>query len=107
MPRKSEPGASNLVASLAYRFGRNLGLVLGEAFARGVISAHADQAELLGWLRRFRRPPRQTFVVHGEARASSALRDAIERELKWPATVAAAVPARNSRRLTVSMEDSS
>ena len=56
----------------------------------GGLSAHADQAELLGWLRRFRRPPRQTFVVHGETRASSALRDAIERELKWQATVAAA-----------------
>jgi metallo-beta-lactamase family protein len=56
----------------------------------GGLSAHADQAELLGWLRRFRRPPRQTFVVHGETRASSALRDAIDRELKWQATVAAA-----------------
>lgn len=56
----------------------------------GGLSAHADQSELLGWLRRFRRPPLHTFVVHGEARASSALRDAIERELKWQATVATA-----------------
>ena len=54
----------------------------------GGLSAHADQAELLAWLRHFRRPPQHTFVVHGEPAAATAFRDAIGRELKWEATVA-------------------
>ena len=54
----------------------------------GGLSAHADQAELLAWLRHFRRPPKHTFVVHGETGAAAAFHDAIGRELKWAATVA-------------------
>ena len=54
----------------------------------GGLSAHADQGGLLGWLRRFRRPPKHTFVVHGEPAAAAAFRDAISRTLKWEATVA-------------------
>jgi metallo-beta-lactamase family protein len=46
-------------------------------------SGHADAGELLAWLRNFRKPPRQTFVVHGEPEASDALRQTIARELGW------------------------
>ena len=49
----------------------------------GGLSAHADQAELLDWLRGFRRPPQQTFVVHGEAASAAAFRAIVERELHW------------------------
>lgn len=56
-------------------------------------SGHADQRELLDWLGRFRRPPRQTFVVHGEPEASDALRALISRELGW----AVRVPPQSSR----------
>jgi len=38
------------------------------------LSGHADADELLGWLRGFRHPPKQTFVVHGEREAADALR---------------------------------
>jgi metallo-beta-lactamase family protein len=31
------------------------------------LSAHADQAQLMAWASELRRPPRQTFLVHGEA----------------------------------------
>jgi metallo-beta-lactamase family protein len=51
-------------------------------------SVHADQAELLGWLRGAPKPPGMIYVVHGEPAAAAALRDAVERELGWPATVA-------------------
>lgn len=37
------------------------------------LSGHADHDELLHWLGRFERPPRQTFIVHGEPEASQAL----------------------------------
>jgi metallo-beta-lactamase family protein len=51
-------------------------------------SAHADREEMLRWLRGFRRAPRHTYVVHGEAHASGALATAITRELGWRASVA-------------------
>jgi metallo-beta-lactamase family protein len=53
----------------------------------GMLSAHADCDELMRWLRGFRRPPRMTFIVHGEASAADALRDRIEAELAWACTV--------------------
>ncbi len=47
-------------------------------------SGHADRHELLQWLRNMRgTAPAMTFVVHGEAEASDAMRQAIERELGW------------------------
>jgi len=51
-------------------------------------SVHADQSELVGWLRRAKRAPGMVYVVHGEVVAAAALRDAIERNLGWPAAVA-------------------
>lgn len=48
-------------------------------------SAHADQQDLLAWLRGFEEPPRRTFVVHGEPEASAALVDRIRTELGWKA----------------------
>ena len=47
-------------------------------------SGHADRGELLQWLRGMRgTAPARTFVVHGEAEAADAMRQAIERELGW------------------------
>ena len=52
------------------------------------LSAHADQNEILRWLRGFRTPPRQTYVVHGEPNASQTLANSIASELGWRAQVA-------------------
>jgi len=46
-------------------------------------SAHADYAEILGWLEQFETPPHQTFVTHGEPKAADALRHRIEENLGW------------------------
>jgi metallo-beta-lactamase family protein len=51
-------------------------------------SAHADREEILRWLGGFKRPPGITYIVHGEADAASALRDAITSRLGWRAAVA-------------------
>jgi metallo-beta-lactamase family protein len=51
-------------------------------------SAHADREEILRWLGGFKRPPDMTYVVHGEAEAADALRDAIVSRLGWNAAVA-------------------
>lgn len=49
------------------------------------LSGHADADELLAWLRGFKHPPQQTFVVHGERDATDALRLRISDELGWSA----------------------
>ena len=49
----------------------------------GGLSAHADQAGLLDWLRGFRKPPQTVFVVHGEPESSSVLAECIREELHW------------------------
>jgi len=46
-------------------------------------SGHADQGELMDWLRHLRQPPQQTFVVHGEPDASDTLRAHIQTQLGW------------------------
>jgi len=60
--------------------------VRAKVFTIGGLSSHADQAALLGWLGSFKRPPRQTWVVHGEPLAARALRDEIRRK-GWNAQV--------------------
>lgn len=49
----------------------------------GSLSAHADSNEIMRWLSEFKRPPRQTFIVHGEPEASSSLADLIQTKLGW------------------------
>jgi len=51
-------------------------------------SAHADQAELLGWLGSAVRPPRRVVLVHGEPQAADTLRRKIEEEMAIPTRVA-------------------
>ncbi|MBU6950651.1 MBL fold metallo-hydrolase RNA specificity domain-containing protein [Hahella sp. HN01] len=50
------------------------------------LSAHADYAEILSWLRGFKQPPRHTYVTHGESVASDTLRLRIADELGWRAS---------------------
>jgi len=49
----------------------------------GGLSAHADQAALMGWLKGFKQPPRRTFVVHGEAETASGFARQVADELGW------------------------
>jgi metallo-beta-lactamase family protein len=73
--------------------------VRAKVFTIGGLSAHAGRDALLGWLARLRRAPRSCYVVHGEPLAAHALRDEIERRLRWKASVpgphqTVALPAR-------------
>lgn len=45
------------------------------------LSAHADQRELINWIRKFEKPPKQILLVHGEPCALEALRVKIQTEL--------------------------
>lgn len=52
-----------------------------------MLSAHADSDELMRWLRGFKKPPRTTFLVHGEPEAADTLRLRIQDELDWSSRV--------------------
>ncbi|NOK18402.1 MBL fold metallo-hydrolase RNA specificity domain-containing protein [Corallococcus carmarthensis] len=60
------------------------------------LSAHADREELLGWLRTFPRPPRETWLVHGEPGAAEALARSIRERMGWRVRV-----ARDGERVTL------
>ena len=51
------------------------------------LSAHADQAEIIAWLKGFRSPPKMTFIVHGEPQAADALRVRLGDSLNWFAEI--------------------
>jgi metallo-beta-lactamase family protein len=51
------------------------------------LSAHADYAEIIDWLRQSRVSPSRVFVTHGEPAASDALRRRLHDELGWDAVV--------------------
>jgi metallo-beta-lactamase family protein len=51
-------------------------------------SAHADQGEILRWLGTFKKPPRKTYVVHGEPASASAMAEILRERLKWNVEVA-------------------
>lgn len=51
------------------------------------LSAHADAAQIVDWLRALKTPPRTTFVTHGEPVAAAALSARVHRELGWRCTV--------------------
>jgi metallo-beta-lactamase family protein len=53
------------------------------------LSAHADYGEILAWLKRFEKAPGRTYMVHGEPKASEALRQRIAQELHWDVMVPA------------------
>jgi metallo-beta-lactamase family protein len=51
------------------------------------LSAHADYSEILEWLRGVKRPPKRTFVTHGEPAAADEMRRRIEETLGWAVSV--------------------
>jgi metallo-beta-lactamase family protein len=57
--------------------------VRAEVAMLDTLSAHADAAEIVEWLRGFSAAPRRTFITHGEPAAADAMRQRIERELHW------------------------
>ncbi len=49
------------------------------------LSAHADRTEIVRWLGGFRRPPRMTYIVHGEAASAAALAGLLHERLRMRA----------------------
>ena len=61
--------------------------VRAEVAAIDNLSAHADYQEILDWLSHFKKPPRETFITHGEPSASDALRHRVEETRHWRCTL--------------------
>ncbi|MFZ5555929.1 MAG: MBL fold metallo-hydrolase RNA specificity domain-containing protein [Pseudomonadota bacterium] len=66
--------------------------VKADIYTIGGLSAHADRDDLLAWLGHFRKPPRATYIVHGEAGAAAAFQATLRERLGWHAET----PARNT-----------
>jgi metallo-beta-lactamase family protein len=50
-------------------------------------SGHADYADTLKWMRKFKRKPKNTFLVHGDTEALEGLKGHIEKALAWTVTI--------------------
>ncbi|MBT5658678.1 MAG: MBL fold metallo-hydrolase, partial [Rhodospirillaceae bacterium] len=61
--------------------------VLAEVHNLEMLSAHADCVEIMDWLNGFKKPPRRTFITHGEPAAADGLRRCIEEDLGWSCRV--------------------
>jgi metallo-beta-lactamase family protein len=51
------------------------------------LSAHADYAELIEWLRHIKKAPERVFITHGEPAAADAFRVHIREQLGWRSEV--------------------
>ncbi len=67
--------------------------VRADLYTLGGLSAHADQSDLLGWLGKFRSPPKKTFVVHGELSVAQQFAKLIGKELGWKGVTVPALGA--------------
>jgi metallo-beta-lactamase family protein len=61
--------------------------VRAEVDSIGSLSAHADQGEILRWLKCFKKAPKTTYIVHGEPPAQEALKAKIIAELGWDVVI--------------------
>jgi metallo-beta-lactamase family protein len=52
-------------------------------------SSHADRNEMLNWLMKFKSPPKQVFLVHGEPESAQAFGEFITAKTGWKTTVPA------------------
>lgn len=51
------------------------------------LSAHADQKELLNWVKDIKNQPENVFIIHGESESSVALQNALLEKYKWESEI--------------------
>lgn len=57
--------------------------VKAHVYNLSMLSAHADQGELLRWASGISKSPRMTFIIHGEPEGADVLRHKLEEERGW------------------------
>ncbi len=50
-------------------------------------SAHADYEEILEWLGNFKKAPKKTFLIHGNPRSTTSLKEKIEERFGWKVVI--------------------
>jgi metallo-beta-lactamase family protein len=80
-------GASLLAGAKAIKIHGSYHPVRAQVASLDMLSAHADQREILSWLGGFDRAPGKVCITHGEPEASDGLRIAIGEKLGWEAEV--------------------
>ena len=80
-------GASMLAGEKAVKIHGEYVPVNAEVCQLDSLSAHADYAEIIDWLRRLASSPKRVFITHGEPAAADALRRRIEETLGWKVIV--------------------
>ncbi|MFV8752270.1 MBL fold metallo-hydrolase RNA specificity domain-containing protein [Nannocystaceae bacterium ST9] len=80
-------GAKLLAGTESLRIHGEWVAVHAEIASLDMLSAHADQDELVAWLRTSDHAPRKLFIVHGELEAAEHLRVRITDELGWECVV--------------------
>ena len=66
--------------------GRNISIKAKIEILPG-LSAHADYNAILAWLMGFNKPPKKTFIVHGEPEASASLAEKIRSQFDWDVVI--------------------
>ena len=51
------------------------------------MSSHADQSEIIDWLRNIDKAPKKVFIVHGENSSAVGLRNKLEEVFHWDCTI--------------------
>lgn len=80
-------GAALLAGADAIKIHGQYVPVRAEVVTLGNLSAHADYAEILEWLKGFSRPPERVYLTHGEPAAADALRLRIQERYGWNCSV--------------------
>lgn len=76
-------GAKMLSGQLEIKIHGEMVPIRAEIANISALSAHADYAEILYWLKGFQHPPRMTFITHGSPESSISLKRHIVKELGW------------------------
>lgn len=61
--------------------------VKAEVFNLQVLSAHADQSELLDWMSEIKNAPEKVYIVHGESQSADAFRVKIKDTYGWECSI--------------------
>ena len=61
-------------------------IIMGDGYQK-------DQQEIFRWLRNFKQAPRKTYVIHGEANASSTLASILKEKHEWDVEIASTAPS--------------
>lgn len=80
-------GAALLAGASAIKIHGEYVPVRAEVVSLGNLSAHADYAEILDWLKGFTKPPERVYLTHGEPAAADALRLRIQERFGWNCSV--------------------